>query len=361
MPRTVTLTLSWWMVPVAVLTTSAVAIAAILITKPQFGGADPAGASAVSWESACPDALSTDFKCFEKHYQTLVADVSVEAAFVDVKDAYEKSATVKGNCHQLMHVLGRAAGDRFGDVAQAYDKGDSFCWSGYYHGVMQSIMARIGYENVKAQINTICGGVSADQKYSFFHYNCAHGLGHGVMLVTHNELFEALTTCDTLTDGWERESCYGGVFMENIMAHGNPDHTTKYLKTDDLLYPCNAVESVYKNQCFLMQTSHALMSNGYDFDGVFRLCDGVEADFRATCYQSLGRDASGNTISNAESTRDICMKGRDFDAQSNCIIGAVKDFIAYHDSKDPGRAFCAVLEPALRDSCLATAESFSAG
>ena len=168
---------------------------------------------------------------------------------------------------------------------------------------------RIGYENVKAEINTICGGVSADQKYSFFHYNCAHGLGHGVMLVTHNELFEALTTCDTLTDGWERESCYGGVFMENIMAHGNPDHTTKYLKTDDLLYPCNAVEAVYKQQCFLMQTSHALMSNGYDFDGVFRLCDGVETDFRATCYQSLGRDASGNTVSDAERTRDICHEG----------------------------------------------------
>lgn len=348
---------SWWRIPVAVLIASAVAAVAILLAKPQGGAPDPA--TAVTWEAACPDGLSGDFKCFERHYQTIVNSQSVEAAFTDIKDAYERSPYVKGNCHQLVHVIGRAAGLLFGDVAQAYERGNEFCWSGYYHGVMEAILAKIGYQNVKTQLNTICAGVGATERYSFAHYNCAHGLGHGVMLVSQHELFDALTTCDSLGDGWERESCYGGVFMENIMAEINPDHATKYLKTDDLLYPCTAVGPSYKQQCFLMQTSHALQVNGYDFGGVFALCDGVETDHRATCYQSLGRDVSGNTVSDAERTRDLCMMGRDFDARNNCITGAVKDFIAYHHSKEAGQKLCAVLEPALRDPCLATAESFN--
>ena len=209
----------WWRIPVAVLIASAVAVAAILLAKSQGGAPDPA--TAVTWEAACPDGLSGDFKCFERHYQTVVNSQSVEAAFTDIKDAYERSPYVKGNCHQLVHVIGRAAGLLFGDVAQAYERGNEFCWSGYYHGVMEAILAKIGYQNVKTQLNTICAGVGATERYSFAHYNCAHGLGHGVMLVSQHELFDALTTCDSLGDGWERESCYGGVFMENILAEIN--------------------------------------------------------------------------------------------------------------------------------------------
>jgi hypothetical protein len=344
------------MIPVAILTTSAVATAAILLINSR-GGPDPSAAT--TWETACQDERSGDFKCFEKHYQTIVNNQSVEAAFTDIKAAYDGLPYVKGNCHQLVHVIGRAAGNKYGDVTLAYERGDEFCWSGYYHGVMESIIAKVGYQNIKDQLNTICATISTEERYSFAHYNCAHGLGHGVMLVSQHELFDALKTCDTLGDGWERESCYGGVFMENIMSEINPDHTTKYLKSDDLLYPCTAVEPGYKQQCFLMQTSHALQVNGYDFGGVFALCDGVEAEYRPTCYQSLGRDISGNTVSDAERTRDLCMMGRDLDARSNCITGAVKDFIAYFNEKEAGRKLCAVLDPTLLDQCMAVAESFN--
>jgi hypothetical protein len=229
---------------------------------------------------------------------------------------------------------------------------------------MESVMGKIGYDQIKPQINTICESVSRDQKYSFYHYNCVHGLGHGVMAVNNSELFDSLGVCNGLLDSWERESCFGGVFMENIMEDVNTSHNhkTKYLKADDLMYPCDAVERQYKQQCFLMQTSHALQGTGYDFDKVFGLCDKVETDFRATCYQSLGRDASGNTISDPVRTRDLCLKGRDFDARNNCVIGAVKDFISYYHSNEQGEKLCAVLtDVALHDSCLATSKSYNVG
>jgi hypothetical protein len=353
--------MKWWMAPAAILGVSAVAVATILLFKPQVGESAGNKTAVAKWSVDCAGAMANDFKCYQTHYQKMVASNGVAAAVADMKDAYEKSSFVKGNCHQLVHVVGRAAGDRYVDVSKAYAEGDNFCWSGYYHGVMESVIGKIGYQNIKAQLNTICAGISAEQKYSFYHYNCVHGLGHGVMAVTNGELFDALTTCDALVDSWERESCFGGVFMENIMNEINPDHKTKYLKNDDLMYPCDAVQNQYKQQCFLMQTSHALQATGYDFDKVFGLCDKVEQGFRATCYQSLGRDASGNTISDAIRTRDICMKGRDHAAKDNCIIGAVKDFVAYFHSNEQGEKLCNTLDASLRESCLATARSFSLG
>jgi hypothetical protein len=362
MSPAVPLRLKWWMTPIVILAASALVIAAILF-KPRAGDPRPSEPTAAKWDIDCSNAQANDFKCFQKHYQLLVSSKGVGAAFVDIKDAYDKSSYVKSNCHQLVHVIGRAAGDRFGDVAKAYNQGDNFCWSGYYHGVMESVIGKIGYQEIRAKLNTVCAGVSADQRYSFYHYNCVHGLGHGVMAVNNGELFDALGTCDSLTDLWERESCFGGVFMENIMSEVNPDHAhyKKYLKNDDLIYPCDAVDRPYKQQCFLMQTSHALQATGYDFDQVFKLCDTVENSFRPTCYQSLGRDASGNTISDVDRTRDICMKGRDFEARNNCIVGAVKDFISYYHSKEQGEKLCATLETALRESCFAVAKSFPIG
>jgi hypothetical protein len=353
--------LRWWMAPVAILTASAVAVVGILVYRPQLNLFRPAAPSAKAWNVDCGGGRSSDFKCFQTHYQIMVARKGVAAAFTDVKDADAKSAYVHGNCHQIAHVIGRAAGDRYGDVAKAYEQGDNFCASGYYHGVMEAVVGRIGYEQIRPKLNTICASAARARQYDLEHYNCVHGLGHGVMAVNNSELFDALDTCDSLTDSWERESCYGGVFMENVMDEINPEHHTKYLKRDDLVYPCNAVADPYKQQCFLMQTSHALQVTGYDFDRVFVMCDGVDGTFRGTCYQSLGRDASGNTVSDAVRTRDLCMKGRDHDAQQNCVIGAVKDFVWFYHSHEQGEKLCAILDPSLQETCLSTAKSFSLG
>lgn len=351
----------WWTAPLAVLAASALVVAAILIVKPQIGALqrDSANTAAASWDVACTGNRSADFKCFQDHYQKLIHTNGVAAAFTDIKEAYDKSAFVKGQCHQLAHVLGRAAADEIGNVAEAYDQGDNWCWSGYYHGVMEAILGKIGYENLEKQINAVCKDIGGRERYSFFHYNCVHGLGHGVMVVHNNELFKSLKTCDNVTDSWERESCFGGVFMENIMSEDNPEHATKYLKKEEPMYPCPAVDTPYKQQCYLMQTSYALQNNGYDFPAVFKMCDEAEAAFRPTCYQSLGRDASGQTISDPVRTRDICLLGSSYDAKLNCIIGAVKDFTAYHHSLEKGLGLCKVLEPSLRDQCTSTAEAFA--
>jgi hypothetical protein len=140
--------------------------------------------------------------------------------------------------------------------------------------------------------------------------------------------------------------------MENVMNEINPGEHSQYLKADDPLYPCTAVENRYKEQCYLMQTSHALTVLQEDFSKVFAVCSTVDAPYDATCYQSLGRDISGHSSSDVQQTKTNCLLGQTEVAKENCITGAVKDFISYFHSDQQGLALCASLgDQYLEDSC----------
>ena len=307
-----------------------------------------------SFTYSCNKAITENELCLEKSYQLYTQQKGVAAAFIKLKAAYKADSVVRAYCHPLTHDIGRTAADMTKNVDAAYAEGDNFCWSGYYHGVMESIVSRIGAANLPKALPTICASIKASKPYSFDHYNCVHGLGHGIMDVTNSDLFASLNMCNLLTDTWEQQSCYGGVFMENEMDEVNPDHHTIYLKADQPMYPCTAVADVFKEQCYLMQTSHALRAANENFSQVFQECSQVESAYIDTCYQSLGRDASGDSSSTITQTVASCMLGQNHDAQQNCIIGAVKDFISYYHSDVQANALCLSLVPSLQPTCQTT-------
>ncbi len=308
-------------------------------------------------EEICTGKDVQNFRCYDKYYSKLTASKGVAAAFADLKVRYAKSAYVKSQCHPITHVIGNSAAILYPDVGVAFSHGDSFCWSGYYHGIMEGVVAQSSLADVTKKINNICEKIPGKERYSFDYYNCVHGLGHGIMASNQDELFDALKFCDNLVGGWEKSSCWGGVFMENIIID-NKGETTKFLKPSDLLYPCNAVGNQYKSTCYLMQTSYMLKVTGGDFAKVFDLCGDAGFDYRITCYNSLGRDASGRSVSNVQITKQTCDLGKDFEQKSNCVIGAVKDFISYYHSEKEATVFCNSLAPDLQKICSDTAISY---
>ena len=340
-----------WLLPLGILAASALAALGIVL----FGRAEGAGGAA-----GCSGALSTDYACHQERYRELVRDSGVEAAFAQLKDDYKKNELAKAGCHQLAHVIGRAAAERYGDLSATYGKGDNFCFAGYYHGAMETFIAKIGADRILEEAGTLCAGLRGEHKeHSFSHYNCVHGLGHGFMGVLESEMFEALEACDTLPDAWERENCYGGVFMENYMTGHNTGRPSRYLDADRPLYPCTEVETRYKNRCYYSQSAFALKTQGGDFAEAFDLCaTTAEYDFRPACYQGLGRAADGKSMTDVAKTEDICMLGEDYDARSNCLIGAVGHSVAFYQSDEQARALCGSVEADLRDVCLRAAEEF---
>lgn len=353
----------WWLLPFGILAASALFALTILVVQPTFVDRSFAAIAQRAPSGAaldCSGAKAADYACYQQRYEDLVNNFGINAAFTDLKDEYEKNEFVKAQCHQMTHVIGRAAATLYSDVSSTFKQGDNFCWSGYYHGAMETIVARTGPDQIVEEVNTSSDELDEQQKYSFDRYNLVHGLGHGFMGTQKNELFESLETCDTLNDEWERGSCYSGVFMENVMTQYNPSNPSKYLKADQPLYPCTDVEDKYKTECYKMQTSYALDTQGGDFSKVFDLCGGIEDEFRPMCYQSLGRDASGKSTSDVDETRDTCMLGEDYEARSNCIVGAVKDFISYYSDDKQANALCESLDDKdLRDMCLQESEDYN--
>lgn len=292
-----------------------------------------------------------DMRCYSKQYALWTYYQTPEVAFTKLEAAYKADPFIATQCHQLSHIVGRTAYKRYTDLTTVFGHGNSFCWSGYYHGVIEQAVGDMGAAAVKRDADKLCSTFADKQQFSFDHFNCVHGLGHGLMSIEGYDLFKALDDCDLLTGPWQQSSCQGGVYMENVMVAVRESGNTKYLKKDDLLYPCNAVEKRFKEQCYLMQTSYALKENSYDFDATFKLCAQADAGFVNTCYQSLGRDASGSTNSNQSETIATCQLSANPDGIYNCMVGAVKDFVSYYHSDQQALALCDGFGGSITEPC----------
>lgn len=307
--------------------------------------------------SECQQASAKDSQCYAKYYATLAYNKGNSSAFTDMEAAYKTDEFVKSQCHQLAHVVGRTSFEKTNSLEKAYADGNNFCWSGFYHGAIEQATKRLGAERIKTDAKSICQAFATKQQYSFNHFNCVHGLGHGLMAVSEYNLPDALKLCDNLNDSWEDASCFGGVFMENVMVASRGDGTSAYFKAKEPLYPCTYVGETYKEQCYLMQTSYVLQHNGYDFAKTFDECAKADAGYSNTCFRSLGRDASGSTGSDVARTVANCRAGQnDSDAGTksaiyNCMLGADRDFVSYFHSDQQANQLCEAFGGDLTEPC----------
>ena len=104
-----------------------------------------------------------------------------------------------------------------------------------------------------------------------------------------------------------------------------------------------------------MQTSYMLKVNNQNFKETFSLCKKADEGFEDICYQSLGRDAASFYVNNAQGTTNLCLLGENFKQQSNCVIGAVKDFISYFHGDKEAKYLCSLFQEGLEQTCTATA------
>lgn len=275
----------------------------------------------------CGGDLQRDYECFEEYLVEILEEQGAEASLARLDTLKDEDAYVQSQCHQFTHSIGRAALIVYGSVGKANEHGDGTCWSGYFHGVFEKYMIGFSDEELIAEMNQICQQDPNDP-YNFDYYNCVHGVGHGVAWHEDNNVFDALPICDALEGSWEQNSCYSGVFMQNIIVDGRM-HQSVNLKEDDPVYPCNAVDEPYKRSCYLGQTSYILRQIDYDYAEGFRICEGIDADYVETCYRSMGRDISGNSHREAAKVVELCSLGRP-DLQDQCYAGAAKNAV-YHD------------------------------
>lgn len=248
------------------------------------------------------------------------------------------------DCHQESHKIGRVAYQVYKEAA--FGECDSSCHSGCYHGAMESFLNEKGTENLAKNVESVCSAF----KTSFAEFECLHGVGHGTLAYMDYDMPEALTECKKLSSTFAQSSCYGGVFMENVLTGqglgaGDGDHSTTWVNQTDPQFPCDKIDADYEvqYQCYQMQTSWMLTLRKYNFDAVVQDCLAAPENLRSVCFKSFGRDAAGNSLRDVQKTLAICDKvPRKSDYYNQCVTGAVNVIIDFWgpNLKDQATEFC---------------------
>jgi hypothetical protein len=309
--------------------------------------------------------------CYERALLDRLSAEGVADALSTLELVASADLDVERDGHVYTHAIGIEAYRENPSMPDVFPECTALFQSGCYHGVIQAHFMAAGQVEGE-DLNALCKRYKGESGDRWILFQCLHGLGHGLTM---------------FTEWWDRQSCYGGAFMENITNATSPhhpaselaaaDHTDgtefghveseptegaredaataqadgtetggaahehsemadvaaaadleawKALDAEDPLFPCSVLEERYLHQCYLMQTSAILYHNGWDIAGAARTCDSAPESMRPICYQSLGRDISALTLQNIDESIRLCKLGSE-EFESRCYIGLVKNFI----------------------------------
>ena len=287
---------------------------------------------------------------------------------------------VRRDGHRYAHGIGIAAlssPNRVGAVFASCTPG----WqSGCYHGVIQSYFLATrngggGGELGTASVDALCGPWRGEGGNPWLLFQCSHGLGHGLTMFHGHDLPRALASCDLLSRPGERDNCYGGAFMENIVNATDPHHAAApaapaaqpaaggrgahdahgghggharmaaaaepyhALDPNDLHYPCSTVAPKYLDACYTIQTAAMLHHTRQDVARTAQECGRAPQRVRRTCFVSLGRDVSTIAGTNYREAVRLCGLAEE-DFRPACHVGVVQALINMDADPEAGMAYC---------------------
>jgi len=124
------------------------------------------------------------------------------------------------HAHEYSHGIGIEAFGISTDIPATFTAcGDGFS-SGCRHGVIQAYFES-REEVTQPEVEALCQPFKSPTASRWVLFQCVHGMGHGLTMLYAHDLPRALTDCDMLADGWDRESCYGGDDVQGARSGGS--------------------------------------------------------------------------------------------------------------------------------------------
>jgi hypothetical protein len=209
------------------------------------------------------------------------------------------------------HELGRLAFAQIRDVVKAYRGCDRSPESGCYHGVLMGYFGDPSDFGPNDITNFCTGGTIAAAETPLLHFQCVHGLGHGLAIFVGYRLPEGLAYCDHLESAADRETCYSGVFMEVVDVSrgqlGRSGPAGAFFELDP--FPqCAALADRYLRTCYWQQPSAIMFANSHDVIDAFAHCEQVPGPYIAACYQGMGVAILGITDRDPVQTSAQCAR-----------------------------------------------------
>ncbi len=318
--------------------------------------------------------------CYEEVFLLATERGKVHLAMTALSVLDRRDPDLKRSGHDYTHVVGINAWTPGKNVSLIYEQCTALYQSGCYHGVVQAYLAAQGTDSTV--VSSLCDQIAVSRTVAWLRFQCVHGLGHGLVQTQSMHLPKALRGCDWLGSVWDRESCYGGAFMEFILAgrgQSHHPHTRKWASTSgdsaaqgehgshggrdehaghemtqlentaadsfktrnkgDPLYPCTALHERYLQSCYGMQAGIIIESTGADFAKIAAACDLAPEHLRGSCYQGIGTYVSGFMVRNPAKADVACSLGHP-KWRAWCYVGVVKNFIDVTSRAQDGLDFC---------------------
>ncbi len=362
----------------------------------EWNAQSSAGEIAAWARQGCRRAQGGKSPCMERTLVGVLGQAGVAKGMEVLDTLLAVDADVRSNGHELAHALGIAAFQSPETMAASFVACPATQGAGCHHGVVQGYflsLMRQGRLPGTPELDALCEPHRAN---TFLYGQCGHGMGHGLMTVHENHVPASLEACDLASDGYIRESCYSGIFMENIVLVTHPHHTTeghaaaggshgqdepadshdahgesasadahgghdahggdadggghgmrhaawKALDRDDPLYPCNAVATRYQPACYVMQTGAIFFFNGGNVDATATACEGAPEAMIPICFGSLGRDAIAFQDQDHRRSLAVCERLTDRAGGRGgewCMIGVVQNLVNLAADPAEGMRFC---------------------
>ncbi len=295
----------------------------------------------------------TDWDCIKKT-AWIILDSTSTKDFMDFLTSSGAPVVIQNNCHAIAHVIGAMTFDRSTGMESALATCSNTCGAGCIHGVIGAAVLRdlgepYSSENIEhASIATI---EKIWERYCKNGNPMCHAVGH-ILYISTQSFTGATQSCENISTGEHRESCYNWVFMqgaggESEWLFSDPQSPQKLV--DDLSYPCSLVQDDQLHACFhylpLVQSQLFKLKNLHDSQVrdhmANQVCEKFPMPGRADCFEWIWFFAD-NTVFAGEDQRDIdirCERLQSLSDRMACTRGVVWNYM-YRFEYSPLIAYC---------------------
>ncbi|HSR88783.1 MAG TPA: hypothetical protein VLK22_00075 [Candidatus Udaeobacter sp.] len=274
----------------------------------------------------------------DQQLDEIVKNQNPAAAFAQLRRLMADD-NVASRCHLLAHTIGESAFIKYKNFKEAIKFNDDICGSGYVHGLAINVLNASA--NPTDTIHSLCDGMDGF---------CYHGIGHGLMFYTKNNVPDSANYCLTLDTNEHQTRCSEGVFMQNFESSELQMYATPYFFPNDPLKICRT-ETHFKPACYLYAGAYLAKQNLKTNTDLFSACNFSESGYINQCVSGMGSYIMATNLNNPKKAESICEQIDNQAVKSACIDGLVSYHLVNYNSIEKTETFCASLEAANQPAC----------
>lgn len=276
---------------------------------------------------------------FERHLDTLGAEAMLD--FLELRNP---------RCHGEAHDLGQAIAAYTKDLGTALNLCGNRCTNACMHGVVSEVFGDREYDDVTKHMTGFCerGDMAALHKPG----NCAHGIGHGLMILTGHDIEKSLAGCAAFPKAGMDYYCATGVFMEYRGMLRNKETQGEEVPRPSLHFPCDTYPQ-FPAACYRYMLRRIARELDVDNQRLIDECLGLTGRQQHGCFHGLGAMYSRDVAKRPSLLPDLCLRG-DPEDQILCIEGVIEKMADFDE--DQALAVCAILTGENAKVCTAGAQ-----